>query len=246
MLLHDTIAEGLRTSISEGEYAIGTSMPTERELAIRYGASVGTVRLALRALVQEGTLAGGRGAAKTVVRRPSEPASFVEFLSFAQWAYAQGREPGGAVVEQVWVPATSNDERNLRITRGERVLKVVRTRTLDGEIVMLERARYPHWLGTIVEAIDPSVPSVTNVLLDHDVQFVRADHSFTAVPASSTDARLLQVPRGKPLLAHRRVSADRNGRPLENSEDRYLTGTLAIAVSSSEQFNPLRWVQLGS
>ncbi|WP_185714898.1 GntR family transcriptional regulator [Gulosibacter macacae] len=244
MLLHESIAERIRDEIDAERIEIGASMPTERELAEIHGASVGTVRLALRNLVLEGTLAGGRGAPKTVVRRPNAPSAFSEVLSFAQWAYAQGREPGGSVVDQVWVTANSSDVRNLRCATRDRVLLVVRTRTLDGEIVMLERARYPDWLGRIVEQMDPSLPSVTNALGEQGVHFTRADHSFAAVAASSEDSRLLCVPRGKPLLSHHRVSADRHGLPLENSEDRYLSGMLAIAVSSSEQSNPLRWVDL--
>lgn len=241
MLLHETIAASIRDDIAQGRVAIGESLPTEREYAERFGASLGTVRQALRALVVEGTLTGGRGAPKTVVRGPNSPMAFAEFLSFAQWAYAQGRTPGGHRVEQMWLPATEQDAAYLRCARRDPVLLVVRTRTIDDEIVMLERARYPEWLGRIVEGLAADLPSVTNALLEHDVHFSHSDHMFTAVGASSEDARLLGVPRGKPLLSHRRASTDRGGRPLEHSEDRYITGTLAIAVSSSEQANPLRW-----
>lgn len=243
-MLHEEIAARLRTDIREGEHPVGATLPTERELAARFDASPGTVRLALRALQLEGTLAGGRGAPKTVVRVPAPPVSFAEFHSFAQWAYGQGREPGGRVVAQTWRSPTDDDVDALGVDTTEPVLHVVRTRTLDGEVALLERSTYPRWLGELVVALPADCPSVTNALAEHGIRFTRADHTFTAVAATSEDAKLLGIPRGKPLLSHRRVSADRNGRPLEASDDRYLSGTLAISVASSEHANPLRWVDL--
>ncbi len=90
------IAQALRDEISAGTYPVGSSLPSERELSARFQVSPGTVRVALKELVAEGTVDGIRGRPKTVIRMPRRQASFDEFRSFAQWARHQGLEPGGS------------------------------------------------------------------------------------------------------------------------------------------------------
>ncbi|MBP2435422.1 GntR family transcriptional regulator [Microbacterium amylolyticum] len=236
-----TIADALREEILSGAYAVGDSLPPERVLAERFGASLGTVRVALKELVAEGIVDGSRGRPKTVVRVPRQRSSFDEFHSFAQWARGKGREPGGRVVESVWQIADETDERLLQAPRGTRVLNVVRVRMLDGDVVMLERTRYAEWVGELVQAIPAEASSVTMVLAEHGVRFTHAEHRFGAEGAKARDAQLLGVARGSALLTHRRVSRDPNGRILEWSIDRYIAGKIVVSVGNSWNQNPLTW-----
>lgn len=242
-----SIAEALREEIRTGVLGIGDSLPSERVLSERFGVSPGTVRVALKELVSEGTVDGTRGRPKTVVRIPRQPSSFGEFHSFAQWARGQGREPGGRVMESRWLIASEMDEVLLQARSGQRVLAITRLRSLDGEIVMLERTHYPEWLGEIVERIPQDTPSVTAVLAeDHGVHFSHAEHMFGAEGAKARDAAMLGVSRGTALLMHRRVSRDPAGRVLEWSTDRYISGRVLLSVGNSWNANPLRWALPGS
>ena len=99
---YEQIAEQMRESIRTGARQVGQSLESEAALAAEYRVAPGTVREALRLLVSEGTLGGRRGARKTVLRRPRPAAVAEEFRSFAQWASAHGRTPGGHVIEQNW------------------------------------------------------------------------------------------------------------------------------------------------
>ncbi|WP_119696825.1 GntR family transcriptional regulator [Microbacterium halotolerans] len=236
-----TIADALREEIRDGAYGVGDSLPPERVLAERFGASLGTVRVALKELVAEGIVDGTRGRPKSVVRVPNPRSSFDEFHSFAQWARGHGHEPGGHVNESAWKIADARDEQLLLAPRGARVLSVVRVRSLDGDVVMLERTRYAEWVGLFVAAIPPDAPSVTVALAEHGVRFTHAEHRFSAEGAKARDAQLLGVGRGSALLAHRRVSRDPHGRILEWSVDRYIAGKIAVSVGNSWNQNPLTW-----
>lgn len=241
------IAQALRDEIQAGTYPVGASLPSERELSERFGVSPGTVRVALKKLVEEGTVDGTRGRPKRVVRLPRRQASYEEFRSFAQWAHHQGLEPGGKVLDAQWQIAGQTDADLLQVQRGRRVLSVVRLRTLGGETVMLEHTHYPEWLGEIVEALPEDSPSVTSVLAEeHDVHFSHAEHLFGAEGAKAKEAARLGVSRGAPLLVHRRISRDPSGRPLEWSTDRYISGRIMLSAGSSWHSSPLQWTMPGS
>jgi GntR family transcriptional regulator, transcriptional repressor for pyruvate dehydrogenase complex len=52
--LYEQIAEALRSRIVQGELLLGEKLPTEREIATRYGVSRNVVREAVRALAKDG------------------------------------------------------------------------------------------------------------------------------------------------------------------------------------------------
>lgn len=228
--------------IRADHYTVGSRLPGELELAARFQVSPGTVRQALRLLVEEGTLGSQRGARKVVLRMPPRFPGASKFRSFAQWAFSQGRRPGGQVKQQQWVAATAMDVRYLRVPIGSAILAVGRVRTIDGDPVMYERTRYPEWIGLKVEPLNPGCDSVTNELLRrHGIKFFAADHVFSADGASVEDAEFLPLQVGDPMLVHRRVSRDLRGVPLEMGEDRYLSRALGIAVPTTEANNSLSW-----
>ena len=140
---YEQIARELREDIRSERFAVGAPLPSEKELSERFHVAPGTMRQALNVLVDEGTLSSKRGARKVVLRMPARFPEISKFRSFAQWAYGRGRTPGGHVIHQEWVVQTEQDARLLRLAEGEKVLKVLRVRTIDGSPIMLERTRYP-------------------------------------------------------------------------------------------------------
>lgn len=240
---YEQIADQIRSEIRAGELKIGDFLASEAALAKSFEVSPGTVREALRLLVSEGTLSGRRGARKTVLRVPRPASTQEEFRSFAQWATAHGRLPGGRVVEQGWQIAGEETGRAIKVDPRSRVLRVLRVRSLDGERVMVERTSYPERLGELVESMPPDLESVTRELADvHDIVFAGADHVFSATVCGQQDAALLGVARGRPLLRHLRVSRSAAGEPLEVSEDRYLANILSVAVSNGRNVNAIGWL----
>jgi GntR family transcriptional regulator len=236
---HEEIAEELRRAIDREDYAVGSLLPAETELAARYGVSRGTVRQAVAALTAEG-LIGSRQGARRVVLAGRRSQSFAELRSFAQWARAMGREATGHVVASEHRPATAEDSVRLQLGAGTRVLHVLRIRGLDGEPVLLERTVYADWIAPAVERIEPECPSVTQRLLeDEGLVFAYGEHMIDAVAAGARDAELLGVRRTSPLLRVRRVTTTREGRPVEWSDDRYRSDAVSFSVHNSIGNNAL-------
>ncbi|GAA2832369.1 GntR family transcriptional regulator [Leucobacter komagatae] len=236
---HTAIMRDLLARIVDGEFAPGTTLPSESKLSQHYGAARGTVRNALAALEGRGLVAPVQGSG-WVVRSSRQNQSFAELRSFAQWARSKGMTPGGLVRLAEFGEASQGEARSLRVAPSSRVIRVTRTRSLDGRTVMLERTCYPEWIADKVASIPDDEASVVETLRTHfGVDTAHAEHSIDAIPASSADAELLGIRRSSPLLRVRRVSFTRGGAPIEFGEDRYLPDTVTFQVATSSDSNAL-------
>ncbi|MFG2077918.1 GntR family transcriptional regulator [Nonomuraea maritima] len=233
---YERIAEELRKKILSGAHPVGSPLPSETELAERYGAARGTVRQAVAVLAAEG-LVGSRQGARRIVLGKVRSQSFAELHSFAQWARANGNRYGGQVVEQRRRRASGAESARLGC---DDVLEVLRVRTLEGEPVLLERTVYAGWVAPAVEGLPADCGSVTEALYESvGLVFAYGEHLIDAVAAGAVDARLLGVRRGSPLLRQRRTTTTHEGRPVETSDDRYRAGSVAFSIRNSIGANPL-------
>lgn len=236
---HREIMSDLMNRIIDEEFAPGTTLPSETKLGLRYGTTRGTVRRALAGLEDRGLVSPVRGAG-WVVRSGRQSQSFEELRSFAQWARSKGMTPGGQVRRKEFGQATGIEARRLWVGARTRVLRVTRTRSIDGRDVMLERTCYPDWIADRVTAIADDEASVVDALTrEFGVVTAFAEHAIDAVPVSSSDAELLGVRRASPLLRVRRVSYTPAGEPIEYGEDRYLPDTVTFVVSASRESTSL-------
>ncbi|MQS12204.1 GntR family transcriptional regulator [Streptomyces kaniharaensis] len=100
--LHKQVAAAMRQSIATGEWPPGTQLPTETDLAEKYGVSRPTVRLAVAALRSEGLLdvKQGRGTfVRTTVHGPASAMERTVTVRGSQYEtpadawFGQGEEP---------------------------------------------------------------------------------------------------------------------------------------------------------
>ena len=68
--LYRKVAEDIKGAIAAGTHPPGSLLPSEAELAERYGLSRGTVRQAFAALRADGVIASRRGARRVVIGGP--------------------------------------------------------------------------------------------------------------------------------------------------------------------------------
>ncbi|MGW7417489.1 GntR family transcriptional regulator [Streptomyces sp. NPDC054863] len=240
---HQQIAAALREAVADGRYPVGSTLPSESELAALHGVSRGTVRQAVSSLLAEG-MVGSRQGARSVVLSTAPSQSFGELRSFAEWAWASGHTPGGLVLSSARAQAGPEEAALLRLAPAAPVLRVRRLRTLDGSPVLLERTVYAGWVADPVEALPADCESVTRSLREATgLVLAHGEHHLDAVAAGTADAADLAVRRGSPLLRVRRTTTTGDGRPVETSDDRYVPGSVVFTVRNSVGANPLARTQ---
>lgn len=230
--LHTRVADDLRGQIVGGELLPGTALPSEARLCERYDASRGTIRNALATLRHEGLIAGGQGRPSTVrdntMRQP-----FEQLLSFTAWAERTGLVPGQRTIELARRRADTLAAEMLEIDEGAVVIEVLRVRTLDGEPVMLERSSFIEEVGRLLFDFDIDDGSIYAHLTASGVDLHSARHTIDAVAADDTDADLLDIRLGSPLLRERRRATDATGMPIEYGDDRYRPDRISFTIDNA-------------
>ncbi|MFE5794254.1 GntR family transcriptional regulator [Streptomyces sp. NPDC056503] len=230
--LHTTISSTLRLRIRDGQIRVGEALPSEAQLCEEFSASRGPVRQALAALRDEGLIGGGKGKRAVVLDAvPAQP--FESFLSFTRRAELTGHLPGQRLQEIAMRRPEPEVSAALQLDQDELVVQLLRLRLLDGRPAMLERMTYTAAVGRPLFDADLDAGSIYALLTEQGVDLHSARHTFDAVAADATDARLLEVPEGSPLLRERRLTTDSGGVPIEWSDDRYRPDVAAVTVTNT-------------
>ena len=230
--LHHGVLLELRRRIVAGQYPLGEPLPSEAQLCEEFGVSRGTVRQALGSLRVDGLVGGGRGR-PPVVRSRVVPQSFDTFLSFSRWVRGMGRVPGQRTVEVARRGARGAAADALELEEGTPVVQLLRLRLLDGEPAMVERSTFLEPVGRLLFDFDPDSGSLYDHLIASGVTITAARHVIDAVAADATDAELLEIPEGTPLLRERRSTRDASGAMFEYAEDRYLPSLAAFTIDNT-------------
>jgi GntR family transcriptional regulator len=237
-LLHTQIADSVAAAIADGRLRPGDQLAPERELAEEFGVNRLTVRQALsdlqrRRLIRRRTgRNGGTFIADSIIDY-----DLTTFAGFSEQARRNGRVAGATVLRAERARADAATAESLQLAEGAEVLVVDRLRLADRVPVLVEHSCFPaeRCAGMLDEPLDGSLYD----LLDErfGARPRRAVESIEPVRADARVSRLLQVPRGRPLLAVNRVAFDADGAPVESARD-ILRGDRARAVVWSFDLPP--------
>ncbi|GAA1854300.1 GntR family transcriptional regulator [Pseudonocardia ailaonensis] len=195
------------------ELGEGAAVPSERELAARFGIARETVRQALQELLVEGRIRRRHGRA-TVVAGPKivQPLSIE---SYTEGVRRQGRTPGRALVALESQPADPVQAGHLEIEPGAELLHLERILLSDDEPMGLESTFLPAARFPLLRTdFDPGT-SLYAYIRGTGVTFHRATEHIETVLASPREADLLGTGPALPMLLLNRVSWDPQGRPIE-------------------------------
>lgn len=226
--VYASIAAGLRGRIGSGALVPGQAVPSERRLSQDLDVSRATARQALDVLVREGRLYrdGSRG---TFVARPRIA---LRIGSFTREVVGHGRLPGARLVSSALVPAGADAAQALGVEPGEKVVEVVRLRTVDGEPLAVERTVLPVDLG--VTLLGHDLDGSLWAALEHGCGVVAARASVTvsALALGADDAGLLGVAAGSAALLQTRRTFDAAGRCFEWARDTYRGDRAALEAEA--------------
>jgi GntR family phosphonate transport system transcriptional regulator len=215
------IERTLAAEIAAGQFRPGERLPTEAELARRFGVNRHTLRRAMAALADCGKIRieQGRGSfvQEDVIEYPvSRRTRFSEVLT------AQHYHPHGELLRAVDLPASAEVARRLKIRGGQRVILLEIIGHADERPISVVSHYFPRGrFERLIEAYK-ATRSITAALSRHGVaDYVRQETRVTARLPDPVEARLLRQPPRLPILVTESVNVDAEGRPVEASWGRF-------------------------
>ncbi|MGH3853077.1 MAG: GntR family transcriptional regulator [Pseudonocardiaceae bacterium] len=223
------IADAVRALITAGELAPGDKLPSERELARRFGTARNTAREAIRLLTEEAlvTARHGRGVfvrekqrmfrwgSERYSRRTCRETGLTPFrLEMAR----QGKTPRVEVtsIEQV-TPPFDVAERLKASPEEPSVLRRYNIYYADDEPLQIVTT-YLRWAdteGTLLSQPETGPGGIYGRLEERGHTMSTGQDEITARMASHAEARELDLPPGVPVLDVLHTSLDQNGEPFE-------------------------------
>jgi GntR family transcriptional regulator, N-acetylglucosamine utilization regulator len=192
--LHHQVFRDLKSALDAREWRPGDRMPTERELAERYGCSLITIRHALSELVREGRIERTRGRG-TYVLQPRIDRDIAGAMSFSEEMQRRGLDPATRVVTGRIEPAGDAIAGSLGIAADAPVVYLERVRLGGGEPLLLEQARLPAERFPGLLAFDFERRSLYDILSErYGTRIVRAREAVEPVVLRRREAELLDLP----------------------------------------------------
>ena len=210
------IADTIESAIRSGALVTGARVPSERELSAEFGVSRMTARGALKALVDQGLVTSVEAKGYFVAESRIDQ-RLQTLTSFTEDMRRSGRRPSSIVLVARQSAAEGEVAARLGLAEGTPVYHLLRLRQADAIPVALEAAHIPVDLAPgLIEAADFAADSLYATLKRRfGILPVEAEQSFEASAASESDAAILRVAVGAPVLRLTRVSLTAEGRPIE-------------------------------
>lgn len=213
--MYEVIRDDLLDRINTGALAPESRLPSEKELAERYGVSRMTVRQAFDALVRERLVVRRRGAGSFVAPRRARSRRLNRLVPF-----------GDEVTEDV---VTTEIRRAVLAPPGEiaevlglaeaaEAVRLVRLRTVDGTPAAVQESWVPVAAAPGLARAELVAGSLYRTLAERcGIAVSWAEQEITACAATKELAGLLEVAVRAPLVEAHRTTHDDTGRAVEHA-----------------------------
>ena len=218
--------------IKSGRLRPGKAIWSEGTCAQSLRISKMTVRQAFQALRTEGLLVIEKGK-RPVVGVGRVQKNFQELRGFTEEMSRRGLKVASKVISVRRVapdPATASA---LHLSPGDNVCRIKRLRFAGGELVGLETSHLPTRLFPDLEAYDLENQSLYALIENRfGIRLEWSEEEMEAVPAKKSEAKLLEVRPGFPLLFMRRTVYSKEGVPVEFAHSLFRGDRYSAAVIS--------------
>jgi len=211
MPAYKTVYFSLKRGIQEGTYKAGTLLPAEPELEKQFGVSRTTIRKAISLLTAEGYLdvKQGRG---TLVLDTTTTQRLNSITSITETLMKRGYEVTTQGVCIELVPASHSVAVALDIAEGTPVYMIQRVQCADGmPIAIIKNFLRTNDLPDLEKRAGNFVGLYNMLEREYNIILVSAMENISAIGADFTEAQILRIPIGSPLLLVRRIACTEHG-----------------------------------
>lgn len=199
------IEEQLKQQIQQGDFAVGTAIPSERELTESFGVSRMTVRQSITNLVNDGLLYREKGRG-TFVASPKVEQPLNGLTSFTEDMESRGMVPSSKLIGFEILEPESDVAEDLQLTHGDQVYFVERIRFADDKPMAIERTYLP--VKRFPYLTEDSFQGSLYAIIENNQQLKisRATQRMEAGLVKKEDADLLQIKSPAAILMIERIS----------------------------------------
>ncbi|MCX7173145.1 MAG: GntR family transcriptional regulator [Proteobacteria bacterium] len=224
--LYRQIKSLILQGLESGEWRPGEAIPSETELAVRFGVSQGTVRKAIDEMAAENLLIRRQGKGTYVAsHNDADQRAKFRFLRLIPESGTLD-SPQSQPLEFWRAKAGQEASRILGIKLGAPITIIRRLLKFAAKPVVIDEIYLPGevFVGLSLEMLQEHRGSFYGLLESQfGVRMIRAEEHLRAVAADRANAALLAVAEGTPLLSVERVSYTYGDRPVEWRRGLYLT-----------------------
>jgi len=222
--LYKQIRSLIVQALEAGDWQPGQTIPSEQELAVRFGVSQGTVRKAVDELASENILVRRQGKG-TFVSTHQDPRAAFRFLRLKA---IDGRvvQPKSMPVECMRAKAGPEAARNLGVEAGSPIIVLRRLLKFEGKPVVIDEM---YLSGDVFPGLNLDVlkdwhGSLYSLFESRfGVRMIRAEEKVRAVSADRAVAEVLEVAENTPLLSVERLAFTYGDKPVEWRRGLYST-----------------------
>lgn len=228
--LWQSIATALMAEIGAGIYPKGGKLPTEAQLAQRFGVNRHTVRAALAHMAQQGAVYARRGAGVFVAQARADY-RLGPRVRFHQNIAALGRLPSRQITRAETLPASAQDAAALGLLMGQAVHVIEGVSLADGHPIALFRSAFPGRFDGFLQAA-LQTGSITQSLAACGIgDYARRDTRITAHLADRLQSAALHIASGAPLLRTQAINVDRGGGVVEFGTTWFAADRVALVLN---------------
>lgn len=230
--LWQSISQTLVAEIAAGHFGPGDRLPTEADLARRFGVNRHTIRHALGQMADEGLVHSRRGSGVFVAARPTVY-PLGPRVRFHRNIAAAGRIPGREILSITTRAADASEAEALCLPQSAPVHDCHGLSLADGQPVALFRSLFPAGRFPHLPDYLRAEASVTRALARHGIaDYLRQSTRIMAQLASATQAASLRIAEGDPLLYSVALNTDPAGVPVELGNTWFAGDRVALTLSN--------------
>ncbi|WEV71203.1 GntR family transcriptional regulator [Lactobacillus sp. ESL0785] len=219
----------IKRDIENHVYHVGSRIPAERQLAMKFGVSRMTLRQAIKTLEDEGILERRVGSG-TYVANQKVQEKMSGIMSFTEITHANGQTPSSKLISfNIGKPSLSEKER-LKLVDQEQVLRMERIRYADEVPICYEVVTIPYKLIKKMSKADISA-HLYQTLEKNGYQIGRVTEHISAAVANENAARLLDAKKGEALITRLQVTELSTGDPFEYTRANYVADRFEFTFS---------------
>ncbi len=200
-----SIYERLKQEIIEGDFSVGSFLPTEPVLEKRFNVSRTTVRRAIELLARDGFVETMQGRGTEVLNYKTNQ-NLNRVTSITQTLMNKGFDVKSVGVCIDIINPPQNISRDLQIDESVEVVRIQRIQLADDKPIAIMKNYIPAMLVPSIENHMDMLESLYNLL--EDVYGIKIDYTYdriSAKVATFEEASMLGTKTGSPLIYMKRI-----------------------------------------